>query len=273
MKKLLLLFALLMPVTAQAASVFVDFTPDDPLLGTCGNPVGTVQGDGMSVQFGCSWLDDKSPLAPGTHCLDLYDCHDLMSTWNFINEPSPGFIARTDGDWATACGTVTIVSSVPFKHIRFNYSTAFSALRHSGWHADDDCCHWFPPYDLIHCLDIGPLPVVITLRQSFNAADPRVDLIAGESGAERDSMCTGAPQCAWPVFEYSSNVPYSLIDFTFAPGNDPDVPFLLDDFYLSTNGGTNTMSMRGEKVTDDTPQPAIIAPLRTSWGRIKVIYR
>ena len=248
-------------VPANAGTLTSNFQPFP------GSPPHTISGNGISVTFGDTWTiaaDNDLQPPPPPH---LAITGGMFG--NFAGEgPTNYALYHAPCDvWGCPVEAVLwkfepLVNSITFEYTGSLYQQWYD----EGWHVTD-----------------GQLPYHIYILYFYDGVYYLVDELIGPpsfsgrtpityaNGWTEGSPCSGDPTgdyCNWDTFSYSSTIPFSHIyigteGYWGSPPAGPATGFWIRNFSVS-NGTCPDPPCGFERATPTT---------RTSWGRLKTIYR
>ena len=193
---------------------------------------------------------------------------------DFANEPSPGAVAWLPSGWDGhgSVDSVLITFSQEVKKVSFWYS---SSISYNYWcYLADSCGYGY------FCNTSGPLaPNPNPRRVRFISAQPPAivgQIVLDQPGTRDETGCSGDPlgsACKWTYVEFSYPTGFNQIRLEIGAL----APFFMDNLTACVQGGAGgcyphpcEVFARPVKLESaDMPDDA----RRTSWGRIKLIYR
>ena len=271
--KTVTLFALLLLLAApvHAACVLDQFTPV-PVNGICSvDGIRSWTQNGVTISYACNqWTIDKDNDGTTFDCGATDDYVGYLG-WDgfFANEPSATYALRMPSAPQT-CGTTEIYFSPAVKQATLRYAGS-----HQPWTYNCTGGELCPPGWTCTCISDGALPMTFEFYKNYTTSGLVGTVIGDEEGAGGAGDPTGY-LTTWGTATFAHPDGFNRLRLQFPSGQYSGshiAPFFIDDLQVCTElpGCPNPPCgfESAQRARSETPTAAP----RTSWGKIKSIYR
>lgn len=270
LKALAVAAMMFVPVSVGAVCATDNMTPADTSV--CEGPPANKTQNGITIDYidfynMNFWITDKDGDAPGIQCAML----NPYVPWDgdFANEPSANYALRRNYNAeASESPIISFTANPKVTTITFRYGSSNDFF---SWD-----CTGISPFCPIGspciCLQNPALPS--TVRASVGGQWVVAGTLDEEGAAEHGAPCSGDSTgwiCNWGEFSYYNANGIDAIHFTHAPLGG-QAPFWIDDLVVCNEACPDPpcgFESASRPRVEHTAQPR----QRTSWGRIKTIYR